>query len=652
MTLRIKLNLILVSLLIVTNGMVAYLLIEKEKNLLSESISEQAGAIAALISQDAVKLIILDDPDAATDITSKLKQLKNLSQVTFFNTQGKAIFTLKNAINTTEQDFIYKVLPLSYNGMVLGKITLSFSKNLYHSATETLTDFLIQILLFGLLLGGVFAIFIDQFFSRRLTRLNNALEQTAKNQDYTIRLPENSQDEIGRAYHHFNALVTKTDSITKKLIKQASHDELTGLYNRLFFTEKLTEIINQAKPEQTHAICYLDLDKFKIINDTFGHHTGDQLLTELAHQLNDFSQAIPNSYFCRIGGDEFVLLVRNTNIEALTSHLDMLQQIVRKFYLDYQNQRLTVGLSVGSILFKEHSKDINALVSAADIACYQAKHKGGNSSLIFWVDSPELQSEREIVNWVQRIKTAMETHALKVYLQQIVCRDNTPECPPAYEALVRLIEGDKVISPFEFIPTLERFKMMTELDFYMIQAVADQLKNNQAFLPYVTHIAINLSGATLTSDNAAHRIISIIEAANLPFDKLCFEVTETTAVSNLDAAKAFIMCLANKGCKFSLDDFGTGMASFEYLYALPLNYLKIDGSFIKDIPNDPIKYEMVKAMQKIALLMNLETVAEFVENEEIIEKLELIGVHYHQGYYYSAPKPIEYFIQQTLEQPL
>ena len=232
----------------------------------------------------------------------------------------------------------------------------------------------------------------------------------------------------------------------------------------------------------------------------------------------------------------------------------------------------------------------------------------------------------------------------------IINSQTTQNNKPSYESLIRLQENDHIITPCAFIPTLERFNLMSEVDFYMVQEVVKHLNEHPDFLNKVNHISINLSGTTLTVPDAAERIIQIIEQSQLPFHKFCFEVTETTAVSNLKEAKLFIAHLSNKGCLFSLDDFGTGMASFEYLYALPLNTLKIDGSFIKDIAVDPIKFEMVKSMQNIANLMNLETVAEYVENQAIIDKLNEIGVHHHQGYHYSEPKPIQTFLNPVEEE--
>ena len=514
-----------------------------------------------------------------------------------------------------------------------------------------------QIFAIGLGLALLFALYLDNFFSKRISILNRALQKTSNEQNYSVRLPEKHSDEIGKSYQNFNQLVSNTEQLLKKqtnqeqlLLFQANHDTLTGLHNRLYITKNLKKLLTTENLNETHALCYFDLDKFKIINDTFGHPIGDQLLIKLSEQMEQFIKSIPHASIARIGGDEFILIVRNTDENSLLNTLKQLLTLIQSFRLDYQGQTLSIGASIGSILFKKPTENIHALFAAADTACYHAKHKGGNTISIFWLNSPELQLEKELVNWVQRIRNAITNHQLIVYLQPIIKSPNTEGINPSYESLVRLKEGNKIISPFAFIPTLERFQMMPEVDFYMVQEVVNHLSNKPEFLNEVTHISINLSGTTLTIPDAAERIIQIIEQSKLPFHKFCFEITETTAVSNLKEAKAFINQLSQKGCLFSLDDFGTGMASFEYLYALPLNTLKIDGSFIKDIAEDPIKFEMVKSMQNIANLMNLETVAEYVENQAIIDKLNEIGVHHHQGYYYSKPKPIQEFMNPEQKQ--
>ena len=648
MSLRFKLNLVLVTLLVSTNSLIAYLLIEKQQDLLSQNITQQADAISTLISQDAIELIVLNSPDSASDITTKLKSLKTLVKINFYNIDHQEILTINNQSNESDREFIQKTVPLFYKDSQLGSIDLFFSNAAFEEANSALGFFLLQVIIIGLLITGLFALFLDIFFSRRICELNTALETTADNQDYSVRLPVDYSDELGKAFLNFNNLVTNTEKLTNKLKYQATHDNLTGLYNRLYVSGQLTHLLASPSAQKIHALCYFDLDKFKIINDSYGHPVGDRLLIELSAKIRNYTSDIEGSYLARIGGDEFVLIVKDTDEESLSNQLEDLRALVNNFSIPHQEQALSVGISIGAILFQAPQRDMNMLFSAADTACYHAKHKGGNTVSIFWLNSPELESEKEIINWVQRIRYAISQRHLQVYLQPIINSHGSNHHRPSYESLIRLVDGDTVIAPGAFIPTLERFKMIPEMDFYMISKVVKHLKDNADFLNSVEHISINLSGLTINMPHAAEEIINILENSKVPFTKICFEITETTAVSNLKEAKLFIDQLSDKGCLFSLDDFGTGMASFEYLYELPLNFLKIDGSFIKEIAEDPVKFEMVKAMQNIALLMDLETVAEYVENQDIIDRLNEIGVQHHQGFHYSEPKPIELVMESYI----
>ncbi len=441
-----------------------------------------------------------------------------------------------------------------------------------------------------------------------------------------------------------------TDALTSELQNQAVQDDLTSLNNRFYITQRLLSRFTDKEfdPDKVFALCYFDLDQFKIINDTYGHSVGDEFINLIAEALKLHKDTIlcnKASSLARLGGDEFALLIEDTNQDEITSILQQFQNVIHNLEFNYLNQALKVTVSIGSILFNNHYSNNEALLSAADTACYSSKNKGRGRISTFGIDSEELTSERNVLSWFHRIQKAIKDEHFVIYLQPITPSKTYTDSILSYEALIRLKEGDEILSPFHFIEPAERFNLTPEIDFYMVKKVTEHLKNNPDFLQQIKHIAINLSGITLSSNKSAQHIIQLIEQTQVPFNKLCFELTETSALSNLDKAINFIEQLRNKGCKFSLDDFGTDMSSFDYLYKLPVNYLKIDGSFITDITDDPVKKEMVIAMQKIAELMHLETIAEFVENQEIIDELDKIGINHHQGYHYSAPRPFESFLK-------
>ncbi len=644
MTLRFKLNLILALLLVLTNGTVAYLLLDKQKTLLAETISQQANAITALVSQDLLKLLLLNSPDAASDIIQKIQTVDNLAHIQLFDKNDKNVLNFLNPKHDHAYDnlLVPRDVPVIYYGEKFGHFKLYFSENLITDSLTKLDVFLGKLFFIILVVTLLFALFVERYLTRRLLQLNQALQATATTHDFSIRLPENSHDEIGQAYQHFNELINNTNTLTTALQHQVIHDTLTELNNRYFISQKLLErfVVEPYDANRVFALCYFNLDQFKIINDTYGHSIGDQLLIDLAIHLNQCKEDIlgdKTSYLARLSGDEFALLIEETHKEELKEILLKFQQYIHNFQFEYLNRTLKVNVTIGGVLFDNSYTDNEALLSAADTACTYAKNRGIGRISTFWINSEEITSEKNVLNWFHRIQNALQTEAFVVYLQPINPAQSNMDTSASYEALIRLKEGETIISPFHFIEPAERFNLAPDIDFYMVRKVVQHLKDNPEFLQQVKHIAINLSGITLSSMKNARKIIEIIESAEIPFSKLCFEVTETSALSNLDHAVSFIELLRDKGCKFSLDDFGTGMASFDYLYKLPLNYLKIDGSFIKDIANDPVKKEMVIAMQKIAKLMELETVAEFVENQEIVEVLDTIGIDYHQGYHYSAP---------------
>ncbi len=639
MSLRAKLQLFIITLLISSNALIAFILIEKQKALIQKGFEQQTQSIVSLITQDAVKLILLDTPDAATEIAEKFESLDNLRQVIFYDNQLSPILKIdtelaKGSSMTIRSELVFK-------GTRLGEIKLIFSGEQADSLLNELYHHLIRIVVFSLFFATVLAYFIDRFFSQRISQLNRALSETAKTQDYTQRLPSDYRDEIGDAFRNFNDLVTQTDKLTTTLTNQVNHDYLTGLYNRFYINKKINQLVSQTDRSSTKALCYLDLDRFKLINDTFGHIAGDKFLVSLSRELKKSLEQEPDLSVARMGGDEFVLLFEDTSEAHTKTLLDLCLKTISGFKLIFREQQLSVGVSIGAVLFNDDSESKHALMTLADTACYHSKQEGGNTASIYWSHSEELKTERESIYWVQKIKNSIKEKKLIVYLQPIVASDQFIDNKNSYEVLVRLEQDGQIISPFSYIPTLERYGMMYEFDIYMLTATLSLAKKNLSWLDQVDHIAINLSALTVSMPKASVLIYEKIKQSGVPFHKICFEITETTALSNIEQAKAFVSLLKQQGCKFALDDFGTGMASFDYLYKLPLDYLKIDGSFIKDITKDPVKAEMVKAMQNIAQLMGLKTIAEYVENQQIENQLQTIGIHYYQGYFYSAPKPFE-----------
>ncbi|MGB5276600.1 MAG: EAL domain-containing protein [Gammaproteobacteria bacterium] len=436
--------------------------------------------------------------------------------------------------------------------------------------------------------------------------------------------------------------VSHTRKLTRQLSYQASHDMLTGLYNRLKFEECLEDALLNVKEEQrVHTLCYLDLDQFKLVNDTCGHIAGDELLRQLPDLFHKVLRS--GDIVARLGGDEFGILLENCEIDQATMLADKIREEIKEFRFVWEDKVFTIGVSIGVVGIDENMSDISKIMSSADVACYAAKDSGRNRVHVYEC-SDELVSERHgQMHWTGRITRAMEEDRFMLYRQPIVGFSNDGH--EHFEVLLRMIdEKGNIVPPGAFIPAAERYNLMTGIDRWVIKEVFKLIADDCVADP-VRHldrvISINLSGDSLSDESLYDYIISLKDEFNVSLNNVCFEITETVAISNLVKATALINELKQYGCRFSLDDFGSGLSSFTYLKNLPVNYLKIDGSFVKDVSRDPVDRAMVVSIQQMGSVMKLDTIAEWVEDEETLHTLWEIGVDYVQGYHLGKPEAIK-----------
>lgn len=432
--------------------------------------------------------------------------------------------------------------------------------------------------------------------------------------------------------------VSESHDMSRKLSFAASHDALTGLPNRRDFEYRLAILLESARVDhKQHALLYLDLDQFKVVNDTCGHVAGDELLRQLAQVLTPKLRG--SDLLARLGGDEFGVLLEGCDTENAAAIAEKMREAVVDFRFAWQGKVFEIGVSIGAVGIDANSEGAASIMSAADSACYEAKDQGRNRVHLYLPDDELLSQRRGEMDWVQRITQALEKNQFRLYRQAIAPTARDTGEVGHYEILLRLQREDgTIVPPMAFIPAAERYNLMSAIDRWVIRNVLEFLGRQSAGTQAV--YSINLSGQSLGDPNLQAFITESIERSGVAPEGICFEITETAAIANLGKAAKFIGALRSMGCRFSLDDFGSGMSSLAYLKNLPVDYLKIDGAFVRDIVDDPIDFAMVGAINSIAQVMKIKTIAEFVENQAILDKLISIGVNYGQGYHIHKPEPL------------
>ena len=430
--------------------------------------------------------------------------------------------------------------------------------------------------------------------------------------------------------------VSESRELNRRLSYHASHDLLTGLVNRREFENRLERALKSAKAgESSYALCYLDIDQFKIVNDSCGHSAGDALLGQVGALLK--SKVRWRDTLSRLGGDEFGVLLESCSLDEAMRMAETLREAVRNFRFNWEERVFRLGASIGVVPLTQESEDVASVISAADSACQSAKEQGRNRVHSFAENDIELMRRRREMQWAARINAALEEGRFELYRMTIQPLQK-PSTGAHYELLLRMRdEGGRIISPDNFIVAAERYGITPSIDRWVIENAFRWLVSEADERERLALCSINLSGQSLGDDKFLPFVIDQFQRSGLDASKICFEITETAAVASFSQANRFIQALKELGCKFALDDFGTGLSSFGYLKHFPVDFLKIDGSFVREILHDPIDREMVRSINEIGHLTGKQTIAEFAENAEIIQMLTSIGVDYAQGYGISQP---------------
>jgi len=439
--------------------------------------------------------------------------------------------------------------------------------------------------------------------------------------------------------------VSEMKRMSETISYQASHDTLTGLANREEFSEKLNMLIDSTykMPGREHALIYLDLDQFKIINDTCGHAAGDQLLIQTTAIIKSL---VRNSDICgRLGSDEFGILLENSTLEQALFIANRIHKTLKESKLVWEDRTYTITSSVGLVMINNKSSSTHSILAAADDACNIAKDEGGNRIKVYDTSENLFAKRRGEMEWFSRITKALEEERFRLYFQPIIPLKKDSICTAKCEILIRMVdEKNNIIPPADFIASAERYNLMGSLDRWVIRSAIQSYKWMEETMngkKKYDVFSINLSAASLAEENIFTYIMSQFNEYGVSPESFCFEITETAAISNIAKATTFIRQLKDAGSTFALDDFGSGFSSFSYLKSMPVDYLKIDGLFVRDMHESTINSAMVEAINSLGHVMGKKTIAEFVRNRDILNKLAQIGVDYAQGYEIATPAPIE-----------
>jgi diguanylate cyclase (GGDEF)-like protein/PAS domain S-box-containing protein len=444
--------------------------------------------------------------------------------------------------------------------------------------------------------------------------------------------------------------VSQIRAMAQQLLWQASHDALTGLVNRREFERRLSDLIETGRSQRReHALLYMDLDNFKAVNDTCGHGAGDELLRQLTAIM--LTRMRGSDTLARLGGDEFGALLESCPLEQAVRIANAMRETVREFRFVWEGKTFSVGVSVGLVPIGPESGDIKQVLAAADACCYEAKKLGRDRVQVHRPDEPGYGRRHEELQLVSEINRAFELGRFRLYRQSIAALDGVPRREPHYEVLIRMMDRDgNAVPATGFMPAAERYNLLTSIERWVVSSLVEFLHRQwtSGAIPRDVQgngergfYSVNISGASINDKSFPEFLRNLLTRYQLPSGLLCFEITETTAISNLSKAAELMHELKGMGCRFALDDFGTGMSSFAYLKYLPVDFLKIAGVFIKDMATDPMDYAIVDSINRIGHILGMRTVAESVEDAAILARITELGLDYAQGYFVAEPEALE-----------
>jgi len=450
-------------------------------------------------------------------------------------------------------------------------------------------------------------------------------------------IPLFGADKAFAGYRGVGCDITAATRHAQATAYHANHDALTGLANRRHFEALVGDALEAASHDRVkHALCYMDLDNFKPVNDTCGHAAGDELLRQLAQLFDELVRK--SDVLARLGGDEFGVFLYDCEVAEALKLANQIRHEVENFQFLWQETAFQVGVSIGLVVVDDRWESVDSLFSAADAACYIAKNEGRNRVSVYREGEGNASNRKVATHWVEQIQSALDDGRVHLAAQPIEAL-TTANPGTRYELLMRLeLEDGALVAPSAFLPSAERYGLSNALDRRMLQLTLAWLEGDLRLMNEIRHVSLNLSSASFTDDSFADHVLASLARSPVPAEKLCFEMSETATIANLARASAFMQRLAAIGCRFSIDDFGSGLSSFAWLRKLPVDFLKIDGTLVRDILDDPTDRTMVRAISDISKSLGKRTVAEYVESPRLLAAVRDLDIDFAQGYHLGEPQ--------------
>ena len=606
--------------------------------------------------------VMFNDLEAVEEIVSVLAIDQAVMNASIVKSEGQIVAELNfGPSSEIYRPLLSRILALPYSHEVEIEIRYGSNRvatlNVQADAREVLSStagFMFTLILIGLLslvLAAVLSARGLRWLLGPIENLSKLANDVRNSNNYSLRAPVHFPDEVGRLTEEFNGMLEKVEqrdlflenevaARTAELVHQATHDLLTGLPNRRGLQKFLLQLVSRNDETTSHALLILDLDQFKVVNDTCGHAAGDALLQKLSLELKKIMRG--DDCVARLGGDEFAVLLRDVDEPEMARVAEQIRLMVQQLEFQWDAVVMRTGVSIGALLFESGNTDVQLLLKQADSACFVAKDSGRDRVCIFHDNDLNLTQRSSEMLMVRNIQSATENNRLLLFSQSLVPLNKIPEMEYS-EVLIRMADEDKgceLILPDDFLPIAQRYGIATKIDKWVVNHVLEFLHAHPEL--HGRHgFWINLTSSSLFDADFIEFLERELRSANLSNGSLTFEITETVFIENLDLVAANMKRIKALGCRFALDDFGSGASSLQYLKDLPLDILKIDGGFVRNIVDDPADYLVTKSLIDIATTMGLETVAEQIEDSRTLSKVRDLGVDYGQGWFWGMPEPLE-----------